>query len=338
MPHTSTKIFRTDGGTLVLIHMLYNTNKHIRLTRPRPSQMGWLWSRLPISSPNFVIDTEFKVSGDSTHLFGDGLAMWITAERAQPGPVFGNTDKFIGLGILLDTYANERHGYAFPRISGMIGDGETSFNFGNDGDGQMIGACSANFRRTNVITKLRVTYIRDKYLDVKIQYKAWDEWTDCFHVENVTLPPSPFIGYSAMTGDVYDAHEYVPWLSSIGAISHTAAGHHSIIAVSSYSAVVSQEKTQAEQKPGIWRKRDDTTGTSWFGLLFRLILVVGVCYGLFYAYRVYNQRGMYGGFGFGGVAGNNGPAFGAARDGFGFGGGSGVEGYGGGMYENRRRF
>jgi len=39
-----------------------------------------------------------------------------------------------------------------------------------------------------------------------------DEWSDCFRLENVTLPTNPYIGLTAMTGDVSDAHEYVPRL------------------------------------------------------------------------------------------------------------------------------
>jgi len=31
-----------------------------------------------------------QISGDSTHLFGDGFAFWLTNERVSPGPVFGN--------------------------------------------------------------------------------------------------------------------------------------------------------------------------------------------------------------------------------------------------------
>jgi hypothetical protein len=66
----------------------------------------------------------------------------------------------------------------------------------------------ADIRRTNVATKLKVTYLKDEYLDVAIQYKAWDEWTHCFRVTGLSLPISPFLGFSAMTGDVHDAHEY----------------------------------------------------------------------------------------------------------------------------------
>ncbi len=37
------------------------------------------------------------------------MAVWFTTERAKVGPVFGFVDKFEGLGIFFDTYANSRH-------------------------------------------------------------------------------------------------------------------------------------------------------------------------------------------------------------------------------------
>jgi len=49
-------------------------------------------------------------------------------------------------------------------------------------------------------------------IQVKVQYKAWDDWTDCFTIEKLELPANPFLGFSAMTGDVSDAHEYVLFL------------------------------------------------------------------------------------------------------------------------------
>ena len=99
-------------------------------------------------------------------------------------------------------------------------------------------------RRTNVATKLKLIYIRNESLDVRplrparfdhfdvtrhrsksstkhvggfilITRRAsddipkGDEWTDCFVIGNVSLPANPFLGFSAMTGDVSDAHEYV---------------------------------------------------------------------------------------------------------------------------------
>jgi hypothetical protein len=37
-----------------------------------------------------------------------------------------------------------------------------------------------------------------------------DDWSDCFTLKDISLPANPFIGVSAMTGDVSDAHEYAP--------------------------------------------------------------------------------------------------------------------------------
>lgn len=48
------------------------------------------------------------MEGKGDGLFGDGFAVWLTKERAEMGPVFGNRDNFEGLGIFFDTYANSR--------------------------------------------------------------------------------------------------------------------------------------------------------------------------------------------------------------------------------------
>jgi mannose-binding lectin 2 len=249
-----------------------------------------------------VIEVEFKITGQPGHLFGDGMAIWLTKERAQPGPVFGNKNEFEGLGIFLDTYANARHTFAFPRLTTMMGDGKTKYNFDNDGDGQDIGACSANFRRTNIATKLRITYVKDTFLDVKIQYQAWDEWTDCFYVEGISLPASPFLGFSAMTGDVSDSHD--------------------IIAVSTYSAVTSANMDASSKSQGKPSTRiPGVSSSTWTGFFFKLFLFGGLCVGGYYGWMEYQRRNRYGRSGFG-------SNFGGSAGGGGF----------GGMYTNPKRF
>jgi hypothetical protein len=69
---------------------------------------------------------------------------------------------------VMHSYANSRHPYGFPRILAMMGDGQTSYDQAHDGDANSLGSCQANFRRTNVITKLKITYVRDTYLDVRL--------------------------------------------------------------------------------------------------------------------------------------------------------------------------
>lgn len=64
---------------------------------------------------NFQVDFQFEVDGKGDGIVGDGFAVWFTKERAEMGPVFGNRDRFEGLGIFFDTYANGRHSVSiFP--------------------------------------------------------------------------------------------------------------------------------------------------------------------------------------------------------------------------------
>jgi len=179
----------------------------------------------------------------------------------------------------------------------MLGDGKTSYNFATDGEGQDIGACSANFRQTNVATKVKITYVKDNFLDVKIQFRAWDDWTDCFYKEKVSLLSAPFLGFSAMTGDVSDNHD--------------------IISVTTYSAVLSAASAQRDKPRETFFRGPEGKGT-WLGFFFKLFLFGGVCAGAYYGYEEYKRRNMYAG----------GGNFGGMRGG-GYGGGYG------GMYDKR---
>lgn len=72
----------------------------------------------------------------------------------------GDVDKFNGLAIFLDTYANGRHNYDFPRIVAMMGDGQTSYDQAHDGDETNIAACSVRvslscFRFPSLLHPLR---------------------------------------------------------------------------------------------------------------------------------------------------------------------------------------
>jgi len=242
-----------------------NTNKHIRLTRNKPSLMGWLWSRLPLTAHNWVIEVEFKISGSTSHLFGDGLALWITSDRAEPGPVFGSKDHFNGLGIFLDTYKNDVHSdYSFPRIIAMNGDGKTSYDLAHDGVTNMIGECVADYRRSTVATKLKVIYVKDAVLDVKLQWKGWEEWSNCFTLHDISLPQTPYIGLTAMTGDVSDAHD--------------------IISVSTSSAILSSVETPRD------KLQSTETKAGWSSSFVRFLFFGAVLAGIWFGWRKYGRK------------------------------------------------
>ena len=80
-----------------------------------------------------------------TRLFGDGLAVWYTKDRAVGGPVFGNQDKFIGMGLFFDTYSNLHQGHS-QYISVMFGDGLLSYDHDSDGGDARTAGCPLRFR------------------------------------------------------------------------------------------------------------------------------------------------------------------------------------------------
>jgi hypothetical protein len=96
---------------------------------------------------------------------------------------------------------------------------------------------------------------------------------------DVELPPSPFLGLSAITGDVFDAHEYA-WAPS--RIAAHALTRGSIIGVTTSSAILSLPT----------RPRDKLSGSSFVnvplvsggGGLLKLFLFVAACGGGWFGY------------------------------------------------------
>lgn len=192
------------GNTIV------NTNKYVRLTSDRPSQSGWLFSRLPLTARQFEVEVEFAITGKSTGVSGDGMAIWFTEDRGVSGPVFGHKDLFRGLGIFIDTYKNNRPGTAFPYVMAMVGDGQTAYDIHHDGKDNEIAGCSARgLRSASVPTKIRIRYDSEHTLTVDLQYKSDSEWTLCFSAPNVILPGTYYLGFSALTGQLHDNHDII---------------------------------------------------------------------------------------------------------------------------------
>ncbi|CAO2651590.1 Nn.00g041600.m01.CDS01 [Neocucurbitaria sp. VM-36] len=192
------------GGDTII-----RTDKYIRLASDKPSRDGWLFSRVPLTATNWEIQFEFKIHGQG-NLYGDGFAMWLTKQRAQPGNVFGHADKFEGLGVFFDTYKNNRPGTVFPYIMAMNGDGQTAYDKDNDGKANELAGCSARgIRNAQVPTKARLTYFQDQFLRLELQYKTEDEWTQCFEIPNFKVPPVAYLGFSAETGELSDNHDII---------------------------------------------------------------------------------------------------------------------------------
>ena len=165
------------------------------------------------------------------HLHGDGMAIWFTEERAETGQVFGFRDRFNGLGIFVDTYKNGRTGVVFPYVMAMLGNSSVSYNKDDDGLEQELAGCSVScatsesssgigstvnrisqargLRTAEVPTKMKITYYQETSLRVDLQYKALDEWTECFETGPIKLPKTYYLGFTGETGELTDKYDII---------------------------------------------------------------------------------------------------------------------------------
>lgn len=276
MPYLDTDLqsrwFDFGGDTII------RADQYIRLTSDRPSQGGWIFSRVPLTATNWEVEFEFKISGSGS-LHGDGFALWLTKQRATPGPVFGSTDRFEGIGIFFDTYKNNRPGVVFPYVMAMIGDGTKSYDKDHDGkDNEFMGCSAKGLRDAPIPTKARLIYFQDKSLRLDLQYKIEDQWDLCFETSDPpVIPPVVYLGFSAETGELSDNHD--------------------LIAVSTKNLHDTKAHEKLSTKPNTGSNRKEkgkrpTQGNSWSWLLFKTFVFFITCVGLYVCFTAWRTHQM----------------------------------------------
>ncbi|KAF7846064.1 hypothetical protein BT93_L5332 [Corymbia citriodora subsp. variegata] len=258
------------GGSTVV-----RADQYIRLAGQHPSESGWLWTRIPLTATNWQVEVEFKIHGSGS-LYGDGMAMWVTKERAERGSVFGMKDRFEGLGIFFDTYKNNRPGVVFPYVMAMLGDGQTSYDQAADGKANELAGCSARgIRNSDNPTKAKVTYFQDKSLTVDLMYKKEDTWIRCFEVPGIKLPSVTYLGFSAETGELSDNHDIIK-VDTKNLYSPTG----------STNAGGTKDYSRNKYKPG----KQQSNGGSWLWFFTKIILFGLVAGGGYVGYTAYRAR------------------------------------------------
>jgi len=211
--HSFSKPFQSSGFGMPYWDFLGSTmvtDSHVRLTANKQSQRGAIWNKIPVNARNWELQVQFKVSGTTKDLFGDGFAIWYTRDKMNSGPVFGSQDFFSGLAIIADTYSNHNgpHNHQHPYLSAMINNGSLGYDHDRDGTHTMIGGCEVKFRNFQHDTYLLIKYENDE-LSVSHDLDDKGSWTDCLNVKGVKLPTGYFLGASAATGDLSDSHDIV---------------------------------------------------------------------------------------------------------------------------------
>ncbi|XP_069380418.1 lectin, mannose-binding 2-like b isoform X4 [Paralichthys olivaceus] len=180
------------------------TPDHVRLTPDLQSRQGAVWSRIPLVLRDWELKVQFKIHGlGRKNLNGDGMAIWLTRDRMQNGPVFGNMNHFTGLGIFMDTYPNadKTHDRTFPYISVMLGNGTLSYQHDQDGRRTELGGCTALVRNAIFDTFLLIRYTKNR-LTLMVDADGKQEWKHCADITGLRLPTGYFFGASSATGDL----------------------------------------------------------------------------------------------------------------------------------------
>ena len=205
------------------------------------------------------------------------------------GKAFGAAEKFKGLGVFFDTYANAKHDHSFPYISAMVNDGTKEYDHDHDNKASLAGhGCEANIRGSDSPLKTRIAYYDNNVLELQFSDGGGRGWQKCFTLSDVTLPKSAYVGFSAATGDLHDNHD--------------------ILRVTTYTQLKNPTYTKNDATDS--KVHDDehattatlngggpvTSGGSWFWSLltfvFRLVVAAVVLVALYMGVKQYNSKSM----------------------------------------------
>ncbi|XP_054466133.1 lectin, mannose-binding 2-like b [Anoplopoma fimbria] len=187
------------------------TPDYVRLTPDLQSRQGAVWSRIPLFLRDWELKVHFKIHGQGKkNLNGDGMAIWLTKDRMQDGPVFGSMNQFTGLGIFVDTYPNADKNLdrGFPYVSLMLGNGTLSYDHDYDGRPTELGGCTAIARNAVYDTFFLLRYSKTR-LTLMVDVEGKQEWKDCADITGVRLPSGYYLGASSATGDLSDNHDII---------------------------------------------------------------------------------------------------------------------------------
>lgn len=100
--------------------------------------------------------------------------------------MFGNEDYYHGLGVYLDTYANQNgvHNHGHPYLSASINNGTMHYDHDRDGTHTELAGCEAKVRGVEHETSVSIRYVDDE-LTVKTNIEGTGEWKECFSVKGV---------------------------------------------------------------------------------------------------------------------------------------------------------
>jgi len=211
------KSWRSSGSTTVHANFA-------RLTPDRQSKKGAMWSTKSLGAAEVSVGLKFRISGQGKKYFGDGMALWLTDQRSyRSGDFHGATDKFKGIGVIIDTFKNAELLSYHKDITIVINEGESdqeellTASLGCNGDVRYhedrgdFSVSSAS--RVKFVVEPRFGEDPALLLSVFLDAANSGEYREC--VAPTPLPASldatwlarSYLGVSASTGQLADNHD-----------------------------------------------------------------------------------------------------------------------------------
>lgn len=192
-----------SGATVV-------TDTYIRLTPDKQSSIGMVWNTEPLDLPAWEVVLGFRVHSKSG--FGaDGMALWIVDDiPTKRGGLFGHPHEFHGIGVVFDSYDNDRYrdNPAVHVLYNAVGENK-DFNTQQDFRGQSSGNCYFDYRNTPkpALATARLRY-QDNTLQLFMSKNSERDEVLCTTVTGVELTKGTyFLGVTAETGGISDNHD-----------------------------------------------------------------------------------------------------------------------------------
>ncbi|CAI5736333.1 unnamed protein product [Hyaloperonospora brassicae] len=197
-----------------------DVKKHfVRLTTDRQSKRGHLWQNAPVGRDELSAILTFRISGQGKRWFGDGIGLWMTDQAVfAPGVNHGFTDKYTGIGIVIDTFVNSEHTGGHKDISVFVNDGTKSYDQMYDETRVGCNADvryheqSANFNPAHSISRVKVRIDKTRLI-VEVDEHSSGVWVACHEMTLSSLRAdwlkTSTIGITASTGALADNHDVI---------------------------------------------------------------------------------------------------------------------------------
>ncbi|GAB0489306.1 hypothetical protein MMPV_000523 [Pyropia vietnamensis] len=198
--------WEVKGGTILTSHP--DTGRDVvRLTPALQGRAGILFNTVHSDTNDFnaYIDFEIKTTPASREA-ADGFAFWYLRDVPDVGPSMGISDKFMGLGVVVDTFANSRSSRT-PYVYAYVNDGTVSWDASTDGKTtQLTQGCHVEINKP---TRMYVS-LQGQVLRVALSTaRGFSHRYDCFTASGVRLgfSGSGIFAVSAETGHYFATHD-----------------------------------------------------------------------------------------------------------------------------------